>query len=107
MCKVVSADPSDACLVVIYGGDLGKRIPLGRTPIECGRGLGCDVPLDDDAASRRHARFAWTGSSYVVTDLGSTNGTLVNGRRVSRQALVDGDVIRIGHSVLVYRQDGQ
>jgi pSer/pThr/pTyr-binding forkhead associated (FHA) protein len=43
----------------------------------------------------------------MVEDLGSTNGTLVNGRRVNRHALSDGDVIRIGHSVLVYRQEGQ
>ena len=42
----------------------------------------------------------------TAEDLGSTNGTLVNGRRITRQPLSDGDVIRIGHSVLVYRQDG-
>ena len=42
----------------------------------------------------------------IAEDLGSTNGTLVNGRRITRQPLADGDVIRIGHSVLVYRQDG-
>ena len=100
--EVISADPSEACLVVIYGGDLGKRIPLGRTPIECGRGLGCDVPLDDDAASRRHARFAWTGSSYVVTDLGSTNGTLVNDLTVREKTLRDSDQVKIGHTIFKF-----
>lgn len=96
------ADPSDACLVVIYGGDLGKRVPLGRTPIECGRGMQCDVPLDDDAASRRHASFAWTGSTYVVTDLGSTNGTLVNDLTVRETTLIDGDQVKIGHTIFKF-----
>jgi hypothetical protein len=72
-----------------------------------GRGTEADIRLPDTGVSRKHVDVQLHGGTVTVEDLGSTNGTLVNGRRVSRQALVDGDVIRIGHSVLVYRQDGQ
>jgi hypothetical protein len=71
-----------------------------------GRGTEADIRLPDTGVSRKHADVQLHGSTVTVEDLGSTNGTLVNGRRVNRQDLADGDVIRIGHSVLVYRQDG-
>jgi hypothetical protein len=71
-----------------------------------GRGTEADVRLPDTGVSRKHVDVQLSGSTVTVEDLGSTNGTLVNGRRVGRQQLADGDVIRIGHSVLVYRQDG-
>jgi hypothetical protein len=71
-----------------------------------GRGTEADIRLPDTGVSRKHADVQLEGGTVTVEDLGSTNGTLVNGRRVGRQDLVDGDVIRIGHSVLVYRQDG-
>ncbi len=71
-----------------------------------GRGTEADVRLPDTGVSRKHVDVQLEGGTAAVQDLGSTNGTLVNGRRVGRQPLADGDVIRIGHSVLVYRQDG-
>ena len=71
-----------------------------------GRGTEADIRLPDTGVSRKHADVQLAGGTVTVEDLGSTNGTLVNGRRVGRQDLADGDVIRIGHSVLVYRQDG-
>ena len=76
---VRTSEPGLAYLVVIYGTDLGRRIPLGAADVECGRVMQTDIPLDDDAVSRKHARFAWTGNSYIVRDLGSTNGTFCNG----------------------------
>ena len=71
-----------------------------------GRGTEADIRLPDTGVSRKHVDVQLAGTTVTVEDLGSTNGTLVNGRRVGRQELADGDVIRIGHSVLVYRQDG-
>ena len=71
-----------------------------------GRGTEADIRLPDTGVSRKHADVQLAGGVVTVEDLGSTNGTLVNGRRVGRQDLADGDVVRIGHSVLVYRQDG-
>ena len=70
------------------------------------RGTDPDIRLPDTGVSRKHVDVQLDGGTVAVEDLGSTNGTLVNGRRVGRQELADGDVIRIGHSVLVYRQDG-
>jgi diguanylate cyclase (GGDEF)-like protein len=98
----VQPDVGSACLVVIYGAELGKRIPLGQQPIECGRAIQTDIPLDDDAVSRRHARFAWTGSAYVVRDLGSTNGTLVNDQAVQERPLRDGDQVKIGRTIFKF-----
>src|SRR5277367_6241176 len=95
-------DPSTACLVVIYGAELGKRIELGADEVECGRSIQTTIPLDDDAVSRRHARFAWTGSSFIVSDLGSTNGTFVNDASVRERTLQDGDQVKIGHTIFKF-----
>jgi diguanylate cyclase (GGDEF)-like protein len=100
------SEPGTACLVVIYGAELGKRIPLGANAIECGRAMNTDIPLDDDAVSRRHARVAWTGSSYIVSDLGSTNGTYVNDVTVREKTLKDGDQIKIGRSIFKFIYGG-
>jgi pSer/pThr/pTyr-binding forkhead associated (FHA) protein len=94
-------------VLLVYHRDGVETVPLAPGPgVVVGRDLPSDVIIRDASLSRRHARFQVVGADVMVEDLGSTNGTLVNGRRVSRQALADGDVIRIGHSVLVYRQDG-
>ena len=90
-------------LLVVDGP--GTRHELGNGRNVIGRGTEADIRLPDTGVSRKHVDVVLEGGVATVEDLGSTNGTLVNGRRVSRQALADGDVIRIGHSVLVYRQD--
>jgi pSer/pThr/pTyr-binding forkhead associated (FHA) protein len=92
-------------VLVVDGPGTRHELSTGRNVI--GRGTEADIRLPDTGVSRKHVDVVLDGGTATVEDLGSTNGTLVNGRRVNRQALVDGDVIRIGHSVLVYRQDGQ
>ena len=99
-------DPSNACLVVIYGTELGKRIPLTQAVVECGRSRELGIPLDDDAVSRRHARFEWTGAAFTVKDLGSTNGTYVNDVVVRECALRDGDQVKIGRSIFKFIHSG-
>jgi hypothetical protein len=84
----------------------GTRHVLEQGSNILGRGTDADIRLPDTGVSRKHADVQLEDGMVTVEDLGSTNGTLVNGRRVGRQDLADGDVIRIGHSVLVYRQDG-
>ena len=101
-----SGDPGTACLVVIYGAELGKRIPLGPRPIDCGRSMQTDIPLDDEAVSRHHARFSWTGSAFTVKDLGSTNGTYVNDKTVQELLLRDGDQIKIGRTIFKFIHSG-
>jgi Protein of unknown function (DUF3662)/FHA domain len=91
-------------VLVVDGPGTRHELTTGRNVI--GRGTEADIRLPDTGVSRKHVDVVLDGGTATVEDLGSTNGTLVNGRRVSRQALADGDVIRIGHSVLVYRQDG-
>ncbi|MGZ4507116.1 MAG: FhaA domain-containing protein [Blastococcus sp.] len=92
-------------VLVVDGPGTRHELTTGRNVI--GRGTEADIRLPDTGVSRKHVDVVLEGGVATVEDLGSTNGTLVNGRRISRQALADGDVIRIGHSVLVYRQDGQ
>jgi hypothetical protein len=92
-------------VLVVDGPGTRHELTTGRNVI--GRGTEADIRLPDTGVSRKHVDVVLDGGTAYVEDLGSTNGTLVNGRRISRQALADGDVIRIGHSVLVYRQDGQ
>jgi len=90
-------------VLVVDGPGTRHELTTGRNVI--GRGTEADIRLPDTGVSRKHVDVVLEGGVATVEDLGSTNGTLVNGRRISRQALADGDVIRIGHSVLVYRQD--
>jgi pSer/pThr/pTyr-binding forkhead associated (FHA) protein len=69
-----------------------------------GRLAGSEIEVDDPGASRRHAEIRRQGDQYVVVDLGSTNGTLVNDSPVSEAALEDGDRITIGRTVLEFRR---
>jgi hypothetical protein len=96
--------PGVTHVLVVDGPGTRHQLTTGRNVI--GRGTEADIRLPDTGVSRKHVDVVLDGGTATVEDLGSTNGTLVNGRRVSRLALADGDVIRIGHSVLVYRQDG-
>ena len=91
-------------VLVVDGPGTRHQLSTGRNVI--GRGTDADIRLPDTGVSRKHVDIVLEGGVATAEDLGSTNGTLVNGRRISRQPLADGDVIRIGHSVLVYRQDG-
>lgn len=63
-------------------------------PLQLGRDAGCDVVLHDLAVSRRHARLHWQGADLVLEDLGSTGGTYVNGARIERCVLHEGDLVR-------------
>ncbi|MET0791837.1 MAG: sigma 54-interacting transcriptional regulator [Polyangiaceae bacterium] len=69
---------------------------MNRSGLLLGRASDCDVPLDFAEVSRRHAEITFDGSALVIRDLSSTNGTYVNGRRISACSLHDGSVIRIG-----------
>ncbi|RBY80844.1 DUF2662 domain-containing protein [Geodermatophilus sp. TF02-6] len=96
--------PGVTHVLVVDGPGTRHELTTGRNVI--GRGTDADIRLPDTGVSRKHVDVVLDDGTAVAEDLGSTNGTLVNGRRITRQALSDGDVIRIGHSVLVYRQDG-
>lgn len=88
-------------LDVVEGPDRGRAFPISRTCMLIGRGK-VDIPLDDSHASRRHASLEIYGSTCVLLkDLGSTNGTRVNGRSVVSVELKDGDIIELGTTKIV------
>jgi HD-GYP domain-containing protein (c-di-GMP phosphodiesterase class II) len=83
------------------GKELGRTITLGTgQTITLGRLKGCDVVVDDEAASRRHCTITGRDEAVVVTDLQSANGTFVNDTRITTVELRRGDRIRIGTTVL-------
>jgi hypothetical protein len=79
-----------------------QRVALGASTV-IGRGTEADLQLVDTGVSRRHAELRRVGDRVELHDLGSTNGTQLNGKRVSEATLVDGDRITLGASALVYR----
>ncbi len=101
------APDGGACLVVVEGDAewLGRRIAL-EEEVVVGRDPACPVRLDAEDVSRRHARIAPADAGHAVTDLGSTNGTWVNGEEIEKRELARGDVIRIGAFALEYRPPG-
>lgn len=80
-----------------------QPIPVESTAVSLGRGLGNDVILEDTRVSRHHAQLRYRQRRFWVTDLGSTNGTFVNGERVNETALRDGDVVSLGGLELTFR----
>ena len=98
----VAASGDRACLVVIYGPELGKRAPLGQATFEIGRSSKSDLPIDQESISRHHARITFDGQRHVIEDLGSTNGTFVNDVGCKKQLLKDGDQVKLGRSILKY-----
>ena len=75
----------------------GQRVELGDTPVTVGRLSECTIPLNDSNVSRRHAEIRPNRQNFVVVDLGSTNGTMVNGTRIyGETVLSDGDIISFG-----------
>lgn len=80
----------------------GERISLGEFVATIGRLPECTVTLVDTNVSRHHAEIRPDGTKYRVVDLGSTNGTFVNGARVAEHPLADGDVITCGSTKIVF-----
>jgi hypothetical protein len=83
----------------------GRRVPLGAKTVKIGRLPDCDIVLSDANVSRHHAEIRRSddgGGGYVVVDLGSTNGTKVNGVAVRTQRLVQGDEIGVGGARMRY-----
>lgn len=89
--------------VVVDGTNRRFDLQVGRNVI--GRGTDSDLQLLDQGVSRRHAELRWDGNYATVYDLGSTNGTSVNGHDVASHVLRHGDVIRVGHTRLVFQQE--
>ncbi|MFN0059675.1 MAG: sigma 54-interacting transcriptional regulator [Planctomycetota bacterium] len=96
-------------LTILEGRDLGQtrrfRIERGQQLV-LGRHEECDVPLWDEAASRRHALIELIDEAVVITDLGSSNGTFVNEAQIDKRALRSGDRVRIGETHMRLEMEG-
>lgn len=94
-------------LVVEQGTLAGYGFDLERAEIVIGRGQDCDIVLDEHQVSRQHARLQHTAQGWTLVDLGSTNGTQVNGQPLRANqpyTLQPGDRVTLGNSVLVLQQ---
>lgn len=87
-------------LRVMSGNDQGKVIELNRPTTSVGRGADQMLVIADIAVSRRHLQIQMASTGYRMQDLGSPNGTMVNGKRVAEVQLMDGDQIELGNSLL-------
>jgi hypothetical protein len=94
----------DAELVLIEDGKPSRAFPLSKQRVIIGRLGESDIVLADPGASRRHAEVRRGHGGYVITDLGSTNGTMVNEATIGERPLEEGDRITIGRTVLEFRR---
>lgn len=88
------------CLIQVVGPQTGRTIVLRRRQVLLGRSADCDIVLYDSGASRLHARITETDEGLVLSDLGSTNGTFVNGQPVVTHLLKEGDRVQVGSATL-------
>lgn len=94
--------PAPAAQGILLASD-GLRYLLSAEPVVLGRGDGCSIVLRDAAASREHARLERGTEGWILLDLGSKNGTYVNGERIDRHPIRPGDRIRIGGTTLDFQ----
>jgi len=95
----------DRVLTVRSGVDAGGRLVLDGGRVTAGRGEGCDLVVRDTTVSREHAAFVLRADTWWVLDLGSTNGTRVNGLRAAEHPIVPGDRIELGDVVVELVED--
>ncbi|HSH34536.1 MAG TPA: FHA domain-containing protein, partial [Actinomycetota bacterium] len=99
-----SSAPSAPAMLLIRENGAERQVPIAKEVVTIGRMSDCDVVLKDKGASRRHVQLRTNEGVTTLTDLGSTNGTRLNGQTVQSGALSDGDRITIGTTVLEYRR---
>jgi uncharacterized protein involved in exopolysaccharide biosynthesis len=99
-----------ACLAVIDGREAGRLFGLINREELIGRARGAQIQIDDGAISTQHAKLFWDGTRHTLVDMGSTNGTFVNGERLvpyEPVALTFGDTVRVADIQLAYLESGQ
>lgn len=94
------APPKGCRLIIVAGPDLGMEWAFKTPEVVMGRDEECDLMMSDIAVSRRHAKISLEGDHFFLSDLGSGNGTYLNGARVEREELSPGDEITVGERTL-------
>ena len=89
-------------LIIIYGDHAGREYRLGPKRALIGRTDQCDITINDSSISRKHASIESKDGRFLLQDLKSKNGTLVNGKFIDVYVLNHGDKIRIGRTVLQF-----
>jgi len=92
--------PSGAAVLVKSGFYEGLEVAIDRDWLVIGRGRGADMVIAEATISRAHAAIGFDTEGFYVQDLGSTNGTMVNGSKVERQLLKSSDEIQMGRLVI-------
>jgi predicted component of type VI protein secretion system len=87
---------------LVVAGSKRRPYPLAKDALSIGRLDSCDIVLSDAGVSRKHAEVRREGDEWVVVDLNSTNGTVVNGRAVRRHRLAEGDRIEVGETTIEF-----
>ena len=87
-------------LVQLEGEHIGLVVSMQGESLRVGRHQDSELLLRDSGVSRNHARFLWEGGAYVLEDLDSANGTYVQGERVTRHQMADGDIVQFGPSAV-------
>jgi hypothetical protein len=99
--SIVAGESGEAGTLVLPDG---RRVQLGEEPVRIGRLPDCTIALSDTQVSRHHAEVRRDERGFAVFDLGSLNGTTVNGVAVQEHALADGDVISVGETAIRYEE---
>jgi pSer/pThr/pTyr-binding forkhead associated (FHA) protein len=92
--------PSGGSIRVLRGFYEGLEMPVDRDWMVIGRGRGADIVIAEPTMSRAHAAIGFDGVHFFVQDLGSTNGTRVNGSREQKSVLKNGDEVQLGKLAL-------
>ncbi len=100
--KETEFESDNPALIVERGPNAGTKFAVADARVTIGRHPDSDFFLDDVTVSRRHAEVRQVDDGYVLVDVGSLNGTYVNGERVERVDLHDGDEFRVGKYVIVF-----
>ena len=94
--SALSGHPADAKLTIVDGKDTGKNIEITKDEIIAGRSLDNDFVISDSSVSRKHFKITKEGDHFMISDMGSGNGTKVNGAKITSTGLSDGDIISAG-----------
>jgi pSer/pThr/pTyr-binding forkhead associated (FHA) protein len=97
----------ETSLVLVGRDGTQREIPLKKARLVVGRQADCQLRLPDPGVSRQHCEIQLDGGRPLIKDLGSSNGTYVNRRRVSQTELSAGDILSIGPFVFLFRIDGE
>lgn len=98
--SIVCSQDRQPYLVIYIGNDSGCRFKLNRGRMTIGRSPKADISIGDDRISRIHCVIEWRDDTITIEDKGSTNGTYIDARKVSRSTLQPGVPIQLGHSIM-------